>query len=187
MDQDRIVNRVIEAFDGDLGVIPYRADDKCGVDLLRCVDSPVPGLSSYATLGVHQFPNAFAEDGREIRVEFVGFCYSSNQWFPALLSSCAFGVMQGKALAFPNAVYHNIIPLYDDSLEVKHLMLIRPFGWKRKLGTLEFDQQLVTWLMVNPITDGELAYLEEHGPEKLLEAFTKENVQVHDLNRKSIF
>lgn len=186
--REELLSRLTAVFGGSVKTDRYYTDDeKYSVELVSRQNSPCPGLISYSTLGAFQATNFFTAQGKPLRVEFAGVCWREYSWFPGLLSTCAFALLKGQVDAAPYRVYPDILPLYCSGIEMKHLLLIPPFGWEKSLGTVEFEDCIVTWLMVNPISDGEFSYLQKHGPQALIDHFVQANIDMYDLNRKSVF
>ena len=70
---------------------------------------------------------------------------------------------------------------------MKHILLVPPFLLNHDLGAIEIEDMIVTWLMLNPISENEFIFMQKNGVENLLDAFIEANIDVYDLYRKSIF
>lgn len=183
-----VLQRIKEVFENPIEIEPFESDDgQACVEIVKCPDSPFAGVTSYSTLGVYQCENLLTADDKELNVEFMGICDSRNQWFDGLLSTCAFAMIKGKVRAHPYEVYKDIIPVYQPNIDMKHILLIPPFSLRHDLGIIETDTRVITWLMLNPISDSEFAYMQKNGYEKLLDVFVEEDIDVYDLYRKSVF
>lgn len=165
----------------------YTNDEQVSVEIVSCQNSPFKGVTSYSTLGVYQCENMLTADERELNIEFCGISDSRNNWFGGLLSTCAFAMKKGKVRAHPYEVYNNIISTYQPNIDMKHILLIPPFSFKHDFGMIEVPNRVLTWLMINPISEKEFVFMQENGAEKLIEAFVRTNIDVYDLYRKSIF
>lgn len=189
MEQKQLVlQRIKEVFENPIQIETFYSDDEQAcVEIVGCPDSPFGGVTSYSTLGVYQCENLLTADDKDLNVEFMGICDSRNQWFDGLLSTCAFAMIKGKVRAHPYEVYKDIIPVYQPNIDMKHILLIPPFSLKHDLGVIETDTRVITWLMLNPISDSEFAYMQKNGYEKLLDVFVEEDIDVYDLYRKSVF
>lgn len=164
-----------------------RDDEKTSVEMVSCANSPFEGVTSYSTLGVYQCENLLTADKKELNVEFLGIADSRNIWFDGLLSTCAFAMIKEKVRAHPYEVYKNIIPIYQPNIDMKHILLVPPFSLNHDLGVIETDNRVVTWLMLNPISENEFVYMQKNGAEKLIDAFVEADIDVYNLYRKSIF
>ena len=126
-------------------------------------------------------------DNKELHIEFMGICDSRNHWFDGLLSTCAFAMIKGKVRAHPYEVYKNIIPIYQPNIDMKHILLIPPFSLNSDLGAIETDKRIITWLMLNPISENDYTFMQKNGYQKLIDAFVEANIDIYDLYRNSIF
>jgi len=189
MEQKHLVQqRLEEVFEKPLQIGTFVSDDEqASVEIVRCVDSPFAGVTSYSTLGVYQCKNLLTADDRELNVEFMGICDSRNNWFDGLLSTCAFAMIKEKVRAHPYEVYKDIISIYQPNIDMKHILLIPPFSLNHDLGIIETENRVITWLMLNPISENEYAFMQKNGYQKLIDAFVEANIDVYDLYRKSIF
>lgn len=186
--KEMILQRIKEVFEKPVKCDTfYTEDEKVSIEIVSCANSPFQGVTSYSTLGVYQCENLLTIDGKELNVEFVGICDSRNIWFDGLLSTCAFAMKKGKVRAHPYEVYSDIIPVYQPNIDMKHILLIPPFSLNHDLGVIETDNRIVTWLMLNPISENEFIYMQKHGVEKLIDAFVQYDIDIYDLYRKSIF
>ncbi len=183
-----VLQRIKEVFENPIQVGTFDSDDEqASVEIVKCADSPFKGVTSYSTLGVFQCQNLLTADDKELNVEFMGICDSRNNWFDGLLSTCAFAMIKGKVRAHPYEVYRDIIPIYQPNIDMKHLLLIPPFSLNRDLGIIETDNRVITWLMLNPISENEYVFMQKNGYQKLIDAFVEANIDIYDLYRKSIF
>lgn len=186
--KDLVLKRLEKVFEKPLQSTIFTSDDEqASVEIIKCIDSPFEGVTSYSTLGVYQCQNLLTADDKELNVEFMGICDSRNNWFDGLLSTCAFAMIKGKVRAHPYEVYKNIIPLYQPNIDMKHILLIPPFSLNHELGVIETDNRVITWLMLNPISENEYVFMSEKGYQKLIDAFVEANIDIYDLYRKSIF
>lgn len=182
-----VLQRLEEVFENPVQVEPFVSDDEqASVEIVICADSPFEGVTSYSTLGVYQCENLLTADDKELNVEFLGICDSRNNWFGGLLSTCAFAMIKGKVRAHPFEVYKDIIPVYQPNIDMKHILLIPPFSLRHELGVIETDNRVITWLMLNPISENEYAFMQKNGYEKLLDVFVEQDIDVYDLYRKSV-
>ena len=183
-----VLSRVQEVFEKPLQFGTFDSDDEqASIEIIKCPDSPFEGVTAYSTLGVYKCQNLLTADNKELNIEFMGICDSRNNWFDGLLSTCAFAMIKGKVRAHPYEVYKDIIPIYQPNIDMKHILLIPPFSLKSDLGTIETDKRVITWLMLNPISENEYTFMQTNGYQKLINAFVEANIDIYDLYRKSIF
>lgn len=161
----------------------HEQDDRAFVDIARFADDPVPGVDTFATLGVSHAP--LMDGGRDtgLRVEFIGACRREWPEFAGMLASAAFGVLAGEQFVYPGRVLPRLVELYYPELPTRHLLLQPPFAWEG-LGKVDVLDRTVLWLTPVPITDTELVFLREHGEERLVEALV--DVDYTDLAREGV-
>lgn len=94
--------------------------------------------------------------------------------------------MDGKQNYGPGAVISNVISMYYPTSDMKHMWMAYPFLWDDAPHTLTVQQKLVAWLQLIPISDKEYQYLLTNGYDALEELFEREQVEVLNLNRKSV-
>ena len=71
----------------------YNDDESVSLDLLSCADRPEPGVTSWGTIGLSEYPSGFrSAAGVAIRCELVGEMASSVTTFGNMLAACAFNV-----------------------------------------------------------------------------------------------
>lgn len=185
----------ISTIGGDQKAFSYFTTEDSSIDILFCKDTPAPQLLTCATLGLVNQEGKFTSNGKNIRVELLG------------LSTTQLGDTLGKVMA---RLYKNIIDkgltcaygviyshVLDDLLpnsEMKHILFTTPpLFWDKALCTIDLDDEnILTWLYAMPISDSEKDFIIKSEDDfkdamiNLQEQFTLKNVNVFDLNRKSI-
>lgn len=162
-------------------------DDPNWVDVMRTVDSPQPGVTSYATLGMSRFDNGGLEvGGKALRVELLASCQSEFTHLADGLVSCALNVAKDKWQVTPGVVHPNVLNQYRPDIVLKHLFLVSPFLWGGAPEDREFDDLVVTWLMAIPISDSEIEYMAQNGPERMESLFEEHQIDIFDINREPV-
>lgn len=64
-------------------------------------------------------------------------------------------------------------------------------AWRRwvlqlAMKTVRFGGQDIAWLLAVPVSKAETEYAQRFGPEKLEKLFEQKNVDIFDLNRRSV-
>lgn len=156
------------------------------VDLYIGNDRPDIGIVTYSTIGLSEYSiDLIDQRNREIRVEFIGVCNSEIPQFPNIIASCAFNIMKDHYSCRPGMVNPNIIEEYYSGLEMKHIYYTIPYLWNDLQG-LEMDDHIVNWLLAMPISDNEWTYLQENGIDRFEDLLEQNDVDIFDINRKSI-
>lgn len=158
------------------------------VDILSSADRPNETVTSYATLGLSDFP--ILKDGKDVgvRAEFVGACASRYPEFANMLGTAAYCVINSRWLVHPYAIFPDIVAMYRPTVSMRHLFFVPPFLlWNSEPQTLHLPSKVVAWLMAVPISEAEYRYAINEGPEALEEAFVRNQIGVFDLERNSVF
>jgi antitoxin YqcF len=182
-----IARTAAAAFGGKPSVTRYWDDNHhSSVDILACLDQPTEGVTSYATLGLSDTP--LLQDGAEfpVRVELLGACAGNVDFFPNVLSTAAFYVINDRLFCQPGAIFPRVVEMYDPEITMKHLMFVSPFVWGDAPQTLELPDKTVAWLLAVPISDGERHYAETNGAEALEDLFEQAQVDVFDIDREPV-
>jgi len=156
------------------------------VDIAQATDSPVAGVTSYATLGLSDWP--LMDDGQEypVRVEFLGACAGSYNQFANVLSTAAFNVIKDDWFVYPGRIFPDVVAMYYPAFPMKHLLFVPPFLWEESFSTQEFPDKTVAWLFAVPISEDEMQYARIDGADALEELFEHKQIDVFDLERTSV-
>jgi antitoxin YqcF len=182
-----IARHALKAFGGTPTVQAYHHDtENLSIDILRCDNRPCQGVTSYSTIGLSDHP--MIKDGQEYptRLEIAGACATAVQLFPNILASAGFNIIRSQWVFSPGMVLPEYIREYYPSTTVPHIYLTAPFLWEDSLKTLDCGLKKASWLLVVPISDGELEYLKEYGDNALEELFEKTQIDIFDINRNSV-
>lgn len=180
-----IAKTALQAFGGKPTVAKYWDDDhNSSVDLLSTLNMPYDGITSYSTIGLSDYSIGYSVDEKPLMLEIVGANATEYDLFPNILGTCAFYVINSKVSIYPGKILQRIIKMYYSDSEMEHVLLTTPFLWDLK--TLEFQNKTVTWLLAVPISEEEFLYAEQKGTEALEELFEKKDIDIFDINRRSI-
>lgn len=177
---------------GIFGGIPhvfryYDQLDEISSDLLTVEDVPIKGVLSYSTLGLIHYPIGQRLDEKPLRIEIAGACYQEFEYYPNLLSSCAFEIMNAHFTCHRGAVYPDCVNMYVQGSPMKHL-LFYPFSfWGKELETISFEDKVVKWFTAIPISESELAFLEKNPPEELVGRLKDTSADLFNLRRAPLF
>lgn len=156
------------------------------VYVFSSVDRPDAGLTTWATVGMSRFDNKLtAADGRAIRIELVAACQSEFAAMGSVLSSCAFNVASGVYSVTPNVVHPDAVRANDDSVRMKHALLVTPYLWGDEPATIDEPDMVTEFLQVVPIDDDEYVYGRVNGADALVDLLEKAQIDVFDINRPS--
>jgi hypothetical protein len=185
-DNKAIAKAALQAFGGKPNVSKYwDAANESNVDLLTAV-RPDEDIVSYATIGLSDHSIDYHVDGTPLRLEIVGACAAKFNQYPNLLATCAFSIINSKFSICPGKIFRDMIEMYYPESQMKHVLFVSPALWE-DLKTLEFPDKKVAWLLAVPIAENEYLYAQEKGTEMLEELFEQKEIQIFDIERKSIF
>lgn len=182
-----IAKAALAVFGGKPAVHAYWDDNNENyVDIMSCCDRPYDGVTSYSTIGLSGYSIDQTVDDIPLRVEIVGACASSYNFFPNILGTCAFNIINSKYTCYPGAIFHNVIKYYMPDCSMKHIMFISPFLWENKLTILDFADKKVAWLLALPISEKEFEFAQRNSTDDLETIFEEHQIDIFDLNRKSV-
>ncbi|SFT02500.1 suppressor of fused domain protein [Marininema halotolerans] len=182
-----IAKSALHSFGGTPSVYRCWDDNRNShVDLVTCKNRPYEGINSSATIGLSDFSIGYSAGDVPLRTEIVGAANSEFEWFPNVLSTCAFNVINSQMECGMGKIHHDVIEMYYPSFEMKHILFVPPFLWEESLKTIDFPDKKVAWLMAIPISENEYRYAKEKGSEALEDLFEKKEIDFYDLKRKSV-
>lgn len=183
----KVARYAAAAFGGSARVEEYKNDsDTLSVGILSCRDRPVEGVVSYSTIKLSDHSMQWKDGEFSTRIELAGTCLSTAEFFPNVLASAAFTIMQNVAVYHPGTVIPNIVAQHYLESKLPHLYLTEPFIWQRDLKALDCGTKTVSWLLAMPISEAEHLYLREHGEHALESLLEKEKTDFSDLDRVSV-
>lgn len=151
------------------------------VDVMTCEDSLQENVISYGTLGLSDHP--IREE--KLRVEFVAAFGVKFEEGANVLATAAFCLIRSKWQAQPGAIFPDVVGMYRKGSDMKHLLLCSPFLWD-ELVTQELSDKTVAWLLLVPISENELRFVEANGSSALEDLFVEKQIDVYDLDRRSV-
>jgi antitoxin YqcF len=157
-------------------------DERNTVIIVRGIDFPVVGVTSYASVGLYKN----IQDARqvEVMVEIVAACATATPHVDNLVASCVFDSVKNGSSVIYGSCIRNIIPQYEISQTLKHVTFVAPFLWE-ELSKIEIEGSPVYCLMMLPISDAEAQYLQGNGIDALERHFTEKQIDVFDISRPS--
>lgn len=118
--------------------------------------------------------------------EILGASYSHFEAFENIISSVAFFMIKDKWKATEGTVFEAMIEMYYPDIEMKHIYFTLPFLWEDKLENFSLNGMNICFLLVIPISDNELNFLNQYGKEAFETLLEDNNIDIFNLNRKSI-
>jgi antitoxin YqcF len=181
-----IAKSALNAFGGKPKVLKYWDENNVSnIDVLSAVNRPYEGITSYATIGLSDHSIEYIVDGSLLRVELVGVSANEYEHYPNVLATCAFCVINSSFPIFHGEVFRDLITMYYPESEMRHILFVSPFLWD-DLKTLEFQDKKVAWLLAVPISEKEYRFAQKKGIDSLEQLFEQKDINIFDLERKSI-
>lgn len=186
MEKKLIAQKILQIVGGKPKVVEYKDEEKkSNIDIFIGGDTPFKGMNTYSTIGLSDYSIGLLVEDKELRVEFIGSCESEYRKYANILSSCAFNIINTQFSCSPGTVYSDVVSEYYKETTMKHILFTAPFLWE-DIETLEMSDYYVTWLMMVPISNKEFDFLKMNGAEELEILFEKNDINLFDLNRKSV-
>ncbi|WP_288447481.1 suppressor of fused domain protein [uncultured Chryseobacterium sp.] len=159
------------------------------IDIFTCDDPNYPNIKIFGTIGISDQPNRIEmKDGnfQNIPIELLIAGYKEFEMIPNILSTAGFYITKKGWDCQSGSVFMRIVDMYYEDSEMKHLMFVSPFLWEDKLAPLDLETKTVNWLLCIPISENELEYRMKNGVSSLEDLFQEKNIDMLDINRKSI-
>ena len=154
------------------------------IDILSCEGQPDRPLTSYSTLGLHNYPNVI--DDVDIRIELCGAAPTETPDFADVLATCAFNVIKDSWRCAPAMAHPDVVKMYFPAATMRHVAFTEPFVWE-DLSTVHLPGDVtVHWLMVIPISESEYVYMHKEGWDALEALFDQKQIDIWDLNRTPV-
>ncbi|CAH1225037.1 suppressor of fused domain protein [Paenibacillus sp. JJ-223] len=186
-DSKLLAKSALKALGGNPVIHKYWDDDEVGnIDILSTVDRPWEGITSYATLGLYMHSIGKIVDGKFLRVEIVGASATSHKKFSNILATCAFCIINSKMPIYPGAIFNDVVKMYYPDIDMKHMLFVPPFLWEEQLQTIDSLDKKVAWLLAVPISENEYLFAQEYGSNKLEDLFEQKQIDIFDIERKSV-
>lgn len=94
--------------------------------------------------------------------------------------------MKDKWKSVEGAVFQTLIEMYYPNIEMKHIYFTSPFLWEDKLEEFSINEVNINFLLAIPISNNELEYLTQYGKDALEDLFEQKNIDIFDIERKSV-
>jgi hypothetical protein len=164
----------------------YDENGQSKIDLVFMENQPCHGKKMYATVGLSNYDIGKIIDNKPLRIEIVGACVSGYDCFANIISTCAFYIINSGYQCYPGVIFPDVVGMYYPQVEMKHVLFTPPFLWDEALTTFNFSDKRVVWLQAIPISEEEYAYVEQYGVAALEERFEEADIDILDLERRSI-
>ncbi len=189
-DNIKIAQFLAHAIGFEPHVYPYYDDDKENqLDILSLVDPIDEKVGIFCTIGLSDYPNYIElNDGQKknVPVELIMTGYRKYDKVANILSTCGFYLMKDKYQCLPGTVFMRMISFYYPDSPMKHVYFTEPYPWQDKLEQFHLDSKQIAFLLCIPISEEELQFKLNNGEEALKKLLQDNEIDIYDLNRKSV-
>lgn len=179
--QKKIYKKIAPIIGINPKVIRYGDDTgEKSIFIMECPDPIDSNINFYSTIGLSDIE----VNNKRYEILFTG--YASETEIGNILSSCAFFIMKDGWGIKPGAVFETLVEMYKENLDMKHVLFTSPYLWEDKLEDFEVENDKINFLLGIPISDAELKFKAKEGLEALENLFEEEEINIFDINRKSV-
>ena len=177
-----------------LGIKPqvftyYDQDEKRSIDVMNVTDPIDENICIYCTIGVSDSPNVIEMNDGTLGIPVELLIAADNKFvkMPNILSTCGFYILKNEWPCQPGTVFKNMVTMYYQDTDMKHILFTRPYLWQDKLHPLTLEQRTIHFLLCIPISDKELEYKNQYGTAALEEIlFQDSGADIYNINRHSV-
>jgi hypothetical protein len=182
-----VARKVVEAFGRRPKITNHLdVDEKNSVDIAAAADSPEPGITSYSTVTLSDWPMYVGGREHETRIEIAGAAPNKVEYFPNAIATAAFCVIKQKWACHPGVIFPDVMAMYHLSVTMKHVMFMEPFLWHALDISFRLPDRLVTWVMMIPIADSEYEFARAQGWQALGQLLEDRDIDVCDMQREPV-
>ncbi len=174
--QPSIVERVNQAESWSVGIAKF-------------THTPSVGLATHATIGLGEQSLSFA-DKRPFPggIELVALTAATTLDFEKCLAALCFNAAETGRVCAPGEAFAEVLGQAIPGVTVPHIFATDPYIWQsaeHELNPFTHNDRTIYWVMVVPISDGELELLRNHGERALMDCLEQANADVTNLWRRS--
>ena len=149
------------------------------INILSCIDPIDKNVTFYGTIALN-------EQAQHNEFEILMASYTKNKHIPNILSSCAFFIIKNKWKVKWGNIFETLVQEYYPKSLMKHLYFTKPYIWEDKLEKFIIKNRIIKFLLAIPISENELKYINEKGYKEFETVLENNNVDIFNINRKSI-
>ncbi|KFF26516.1 suppressor of fused domain protein [Chryseobacterium vrystaatense] len=162
-------------------VIKYGDDTgENAIFIMECPDPTDNDVIFYSTIGLSDY----SVGDRKYELMIAG--YSADNKTGNILSTSAFFCIKDNWKVSHGTVFETLVEMYYKDSEMKHIFFTSPYLWEDKLEDFEVQNENIFFLLGIAISDAELEFQKKNGSEALEDLFEEKEIDIFDVNRKSI-
>lgn len=163
------------------------------VDIFQIKNIIEKGLNIFITVGVSEHSLDIKVDNIELGVEFIALSNklfskdpSKDSKIPNILITCSSCIKNSNYKCYPGAIFLDVIEPFYPNTDMKHILFTNLLPYMNELKALYLEDKIVSWLLAVPISEKEYLYSLDYGIEALETLLEKKQVDIANLDRKSI-
>ncbi len=189
--EEKMIGELRDIFGGDQKAFSYQAQDTPHkLDILFAKNCPSRNYLSASTLGLVNRTTGYKDKSsdKNIRAELIMSGYGGTDMIGKILTTAGVGIFASEIMYGYGTALKNVLEIYLPNSDMKHLFLMNPPPiWSKKFRTVEVENDIITFLYALPISQAELEFMSENGIDALQDKFVEVNIDMFDLERKSVF
>ncbi len=189
--EETMIKALRETLSGDQKAFSYQREDAPHkLDILFAKGCPAKNYLTASTLGLVNRATGYQDktNQKEIRAEIIMSSYGGTDMIGKILTTAGVGIYTSNIRYGYGTVLKGVLENYYPNSDMKHLFLMLPPPiWSKPFGVTDCDDCSITFLYALPISQAECDYMAQNGIEALQNKFVEVNIDMFDLERKSVF
>lgn len=162
-------------------VIKYGDDTgEHAIFIMECPDPLDKNVIFYASIGLSDYSVG------DKKYELMISGYSAQDKVGNILSTSAFFCIKDQWKVSEGVVFEKLVEMYYPDSEMKHIYFTTPYLWEDKLEDFMVQNEEVHFLLAIPISEPEFELFKQKGSDALETLLEENEIDIFDINRKSI-
>lgn len=167
---------------GKGSVFEYHNDEKSkSIDIMTNSDTKFSKVDVSATIGLSEMDLGLKSNNKSLRVELICVGDKGDEVTCNILATTAFDIMDMKE-CYWGQIIPDVIREYDKKCKTEHVVLLSPAFWD-DYKPLESEDMTVVWLLLVPITNEELRFIEANGVDAFEKVLAEQSSDITDRKR----
>ena len=154
------------------------------IDIMCCRETKYADTNVYATIGLNEMDGGVISDGISVRIELISIALSNFEYMGNIISSVAYEIMDNGSFNYGDVI-QNVVSAYVPDTQLKHVVLLSPVYWRDYAPLVEGNVS-VSWLMLVPISDKEMEFIQANGIKAFETKLANSAFEILDLKRPSV-
>ncbi|MBE6843437.1 MAG: suppressor of fused domain protein [Ruminococcus sp.] len=189
--EEKMITALRDILGGDQKAFSYQREDAPNkLDILFAKHCPSKNYLTASTLGLVNRATGYQDKntGKEIRAEIIMSSYGGTDMIGKILTTAGVGIFESNIRYGYGTVLKGVLEAYYPNSDMKHLFLMLPPPiWSKRFGIVDGEDCSITFLYALPISQAECDFMAQNGIDALQNKFVEVNIDMFDLERKSVF